>query len=125
MSDKVQARTIADFGEQWTRYPSTDGYFGSVELFEDFVRPFVSARDIAGKRVAEVGAGTGRFIGVMARAAASHVIALEPSEAFRVLQANTQAYTDRITYLNVPGDQLPDDANCDYVFTIGVLHHIP
>ena len=61
MSD-LQARTIADFGEQWTEYPDSDGFFGSVELFNDIFAPLLSAGDVAGKQVAEIGAGIGRFV---------------------------------------------------------------
>ena len=125
MTEKLQARTIVDFGEQWTSYPDADGYFGSVELFNDTFYPLLSDRDVEGKRVAEIGAGIGRFVSVLARAGASHVIALEPSAAFRVLCLNTAPFSDRITYLNVPGDRLPEGAGCDFVFMIGVLHHIP
>lgn len=122
---KLQAKTIADFGEQWTQYPDGDGFFGSVELFNDIFHPLLSARDVAGKRVAEIGAGIGRFVNILAAAGATRVVALEPSEAFRVLQQNTQAFRDRITYLDVTGDRLPASGDLDYVFIIGVLHHIP
>ncbi len=122
---KLQARTIADFGEQWTEYPDSDGFFGSVELFNDIFHPLLSASDMAGKRVAEIGAGIGRFVNILAAAGAARVVALEPSAAFRVLQETTRAYRDRITYLNVTGEHLPPSADLDYVLIIGVLHHIP
>ena len=125
MSKDLQARTIADFGEQWTSYPDSEGFFGSAELFDDFFRPLVSVADIAGRRVAEIGAGTGRFINVFAAAGASHMVAVEPSTAFRVLREKTRRFEDRITYLNVTGDQLPATGDLDYVFAVGVLHHIP
>src|SRR3954462_15654152 len=125
MTDDLQARTIADFGEQWTSYPDADGYFGSVELFNDTFEPLLSDRDVAGKRVAEIGAGIGRFVSVLAQAGASHFIALEPSAAFRVLGASTAQFRDRITYLKAPGELLPQTGTCDLVFMIGVLHHIP
>ena len=47
VSKDLQARTIADFGEQWTSYPDSEGFFGSAELFDDFFRPLVSAEDLA------------------------------------------------------------------------------
>jgi SAM-dependent methyltransferase len=122
---RLQAKTIADFGEQWTAYPDSDGFFGSVELLDDILQPLLSVSDLAGKRVAEIGAGTGRFVSVLAAAGAAHVVAVEPSEAFRVLQETTRPYRDRITYLKVTGDCLPAEADCDYVLIIGVLHHIP
>jgi SAM-dependent methyltransferase len=122
---EIQTRTIADFGEQWTRYPGGEGFFGSPALFNDIFAPFLSDRDVAGRRVAEVGAGQGRFVNVLAAAGAAHVVAVEPSDAFRVLRENTARFGDRITYLNTTGDRLPASRDLDYVFVIGVLHHIP
>jgi SAM-dependent methyltransferase len=122
---KLQAKTIADFGEQWTHYRDTDGFFGSVELFDDIFHPLLSARDVAGKRVAEIGAGTGRFVNILAAAGAAHIVALEPSDAIAVLRENTQAFSDRISYVHGTGDRLASSADLDYVFIIGVLHHIP
>jgi 2-polyprenyl-3-methyl-5-hydroxy-6-metoxy-1,4-benzoquinol methylase len=122
---ELQAKTIADFGEQWTQYPDSDGFFGSVELFDDIFAPLLSARDVSGKRVAEIGAGAGRFVNVLASEGAAHIVAVEPSVAVHVLRDNTQGFRDRITYLDVTGDRLPSSGDLDYVFIIGVLHHIP
>jgi SAM-dependent methyltransferase len=124
-SNRLQARTIADFGEQWTEYRDSEGFFGSVELFDDIFKPLLSARDVAGRRVAEIGAGTGRFVNILASAGAAHVLAVEPSDAFRVLRENTERHADRVTYLNVTGDRLPATGDLDDIFIIGVLHHIP
>ena len=44
MSKDLQARTIADFGEQWTVYPDSEGFFGSAQLFDDFFSPLVVGR---------------------------------------------------------------------------------
>jgi SAM-dependent methyltransferase len=118
-------RTIRDFGEQWTAYPDSEGFFGSAALFNDFFNPLVFDRDVAGRRVAEIGAGAGRFVNVLARAGAAHIVAVEPSAAFGVLREKTAAFGDRITYLNTTGDLLPGTGDLDYVFLIGVLHHIP
>jgi SAM-dependent methyltransferase len=125
MTAELQARTIADFGEQWTSYPDSEGFFGSAALFNDFLNPLVSDRDVAGRRVAEIGAGAGRFVNVLAQADARHIVAIEPSDAFGVLCQNTARFKDRITYFNVTGDRLPRTGDLDYVFAIGVLHHIP
>jgi SAM-dependent methyltransferase len=125
MTRHLETRTIADFGEQWTEYPDAAGFFGSAALFNDFFNPLVCDRDVTGCRVADIGAGIGRFVNVFGEAGAAHIIAVEPSEAFRVLKGNTTRFRDRITYLNTTGDGLPAAGDLDYVFMIGVLHHIP
>ena len=125
MTRRLEARTIADFGEQWTNYPENDEFSGSPALFNDFFNPLITDRDVSGCRVADIGAGNGRWVNVIACGGAAHIVAVEPSEAFRVLQENTRRFSDRITYLKTTGDRLPPTGDLDYVFMIGVLHHIP
>jgi SAM-dependent methyltransferase len=56
-------------------------------------------------------------------AGAEHVIAIEPSHAFEVLCRNI-VDRRRVTCLKITGDQLPPYGDLDYIFSIGVLHHI-
>jgi SAM-dependent methyltransferase len=122
---RLPERTVADFGEQWTRYTDNSGWYGSVGLLEDVFGPLVDLRDVAGRRVADLGSGTGRIVHMLLEAGAAHVTAIEPSDAFPVLQANTAQWGDRVRCLRLPGDALPPDADVDWVFSIGVLHHVP
>jgi SAM-dependent methyltransferase len=117
-------RTIKDFGEQWLRYPDNEGYYGSLELFSDILSPFLKPEELRGRRVGEIGSGVGRIVNMILRSGAKHVIAVEPSQAFEVLQRNILE-PKKVTCLRVTGDKLPAYANLDYVFSIGVLHHIP
>jgi len=117
-------KTIKDFGEQWRQYSDNEGYYGSVELFSDILFPFLAVEEIKGCRVAEIGSGTGRIVNMLLQADAEHVIAIEPSEAFEVLCHNLLE-PEKVTCLKITGDQLPAYGNLDYVFSIGVLHHIP
>ena len=117
-------RTIKDFGEQWLKYPDNEGYYGSLELFSDILSPFLEPKDIKNCRVAEIGSWTGRIVNMLLEAGAKHVIAVEPSEAFEILCQNIRD-SEKVTPLKITGDQLPADGNLDYIFSIGVLHHIP
>ena len=124
-SRNVGERTIADFGEQWTAYDDNSGYFGSAALFDDVFAPFMRAADLAGKRVAEIGAGSGRWVGIFLESGVAHVTALEPSAAMDVLRRRFGAQPGRVTLVHAPGDRLPQSGDHDCVFSIGVLHHIP
>ena len=117
-------QTIKDFGEQWLRYTDSDGFFGSMELFSDMIYPFLNPGDIKECEVAEIGSGAGRIVNMLLEAGAKQVIAIEPSEAFEVLRRNILE-PGKVTCLKITGDQLPAFGNLDYVFSIGVLHHIP
>jgi SAM-dependent methyltransferase len=125
MNDRVAERTVADFGQQWTAYRDNRGYYGSLEMWRDMFGPLLSPEDLAGRRVLDIGSGTGRIVAMLLAAGAAHVTAVEPSAAFEVLQENLAAQADRVTFLRLSGDAVPPDANADYVFSVGVLHHIP
>lgn len=116
-------QTIKDFGEQWLRYPDNEGYYGSLELFEDILSPFLKPDEIKGCKVAEIGSGTGRIVNMLLGAGVRHVIAVEPSDALEVLIRNI-IDPERVTWLKITGDQLPPYGDLDYVFSIGVLHHV-
>jgi SAM-dependent methyltransferase len=123
--EQLTSRTISDFGEQWVSYQQNPGYYGSMSLLQDLFGPLLSLDEVRGKVVADIGSGTGRIVNMLLDAGAERVVAVEPSAAFQVLQKNTEARRDRITYLNVRGEALPADASPDLVVSMGVLHHIP
>ncbi len=117
-------RTIKDFGKQWLRYSDNEGYYGSLELFSDILSPFLKPGEIKDCKVAEIGSGTGRIVNMLLEAGAKHVVAVEPSDAFEVLSRNIK-HPEKVTCIKITGDQLPAYGDLDYIFSIGVLHHIP
>ena len=70
MTSDLTRRTIEDFGDQWTEFTTNDGYYGSVELFADIVGPLLPLDSLKGKRVAEIGSGTGRIVHMLLAAGA-------------------------------------------------------
>ena len=116
--------TINDFGEQWSIYRDNEGFYGSMELFSDIIFPFLTPGEIRNCKVAEIGSGTGRIVNMLVEAGAKHVVALEPSNAFEVLRQNIRE-REKVTCIKITGDKLPPCGDLDYIFSIGVLHHIP
>ena len=122
----LTAQTIDDFGEQWASYKDNPGYYGSRDLLQDLLGPLLGTEELKGKHVAEIGSGTGRIVDMLLDAEAANVVAIEPAKgAFDVLVENTAARKDRITYVQKPGDEIQKGSGLDYVFSIGVIHHIP
>jgi SAM-dependent methyltransferase len=121
---KVDRQTITDFGDQWTRYTDNSGYYGSLGLFTDICAPLLGVDDVQGRVVADIGSGTGRIVNMLLDAGAARVTALEPSESFAVVAANTADRAARVEVIRGDGTAIPQDRNFDLVVSIGVLHHI-
>jgi len=123
MSD-VSKKTIQDFDAQWTRYTDNDGYYGSINLFQDICGPLLPIECLKNCRAMEIGSGAGRIVNMLLDAGVAHVVAVEPSDAIEVLKSNTQSRADKVQYIKATGENIPD-IKVDYAFSIGVLHHIP
>jgi SAM-dependent methyltransferase len=120
-------KTIQDFDTQWTIYGDNDGWYASVELFEDIISPLLTCDDMKGKYVAEIGSGTGRIVGMLLKAGAEHVYAIEPAKgAFKNLEKNITELNEneRVTSINSRGDNWAVRSPLDYVFSIGVIQFI-
>lgn len=120
----IDDKTIRDFGTQWSAWRDNDGYYASPELFEDMVGALVDVVELKGKTVADIGSGTGRIVHMLLDAGAGEVTAVEPSDAFGVLKTNTAARADRIHYVHGTAADLTDHDHFDWIFSIGVIHHI-
>ena len=121
MTDHI---TIKNFGEQWTKFQDASGFFGSLELFSDFIAPF-PLTEFVNKKVADIGAGTGRFSLSLLDAGAKEVVVLEPSKAIQVAKEKLEQYRYKTKFLNITGDKLPINEELDIAISIGVIHHIP
>jgi ubiquinone/menaquinone biosynthesis C-methylase UbiE len=123
MMTKSAVSTVEDFGRQWGKYTANTGYYGSKESLLSLFGPLLTPSDIQGKRVADVGAGTGRYSRMLNELGAGEVLALEPSSAMDILRQNT-ASCQGMQYLQGTAEQIPPDA-FDAIFCIGVLQFIP
>ena len=118
--DPLARQTQASFGYEWTEFhnPQPSGEENCLDYFEG--APLTS---LGGATVLDAGCGMGRHATQMARYA-GHVVAVDFSAAIEQARRNTAA---RGNVDCVQGDltNLPfPDGTFDYVYSIGVLHHL-
>ena len=122
----VESRNYADnFGFQWQKYALTQMDNERKDASEvDFRRKAgLSPAELRGKRVLDVGCGTGRYAEVATRYGAQ-VVGIDLSAAAEVAARNL---ADRdFTALQADVFGLPfKPESFDVIYSIGVLHHTP
>ena len=116
--------SIKDFGKQFKYHSNVDDYWGSIEMLEDIVKPF-NLDHIKNKIICEVGTGSGRILKNLVKKNPLKVYGIEPSEAIEIAKKNNINSGNKIIFKNIPGQMINFDKEIDYVFSLGVIHHIP
>lgn len=116
-----EQHTVEAFGDEWARYDDFAGYMGSAELFTEFTG--LTAADVRGRTVLEVGCGGGRWLRVLAGLGAAQVVGLDFSSA--VTQAQRRcADLDNVHVVRGSALEMPFQPVFDLVVSIGVIHHL-
>jgi SAM-dependent methyltransferase len=116
-----EKRATADgFGYAWKRFDSlTPDY---EEQFLSWIEP-VGADFFPGKRVLDAGCGKGRHLVFSARFGAAEVVGIDLSDAVEVAFANTH-HLPNVHVLQSDIHDLCLRPEYDYIYSIGVLHHL-
>jgi SAM-dependent methyltransferase len=117
----------SSFGFQWNRFPRTqlDSETG-VPISSDrfFAQSGWSAAELRGKRVLDVGCGSGRFAEVTL-ATGARVVAVDYSAAVDAARTNLAA-NPNLDVVQADMFRLPfREEAFDYVYSFGVLQHTP
>lgn len=116
-----KAHTAENFGWQWRHFAHADDRY--LEQFLGWVWP-VTPDFFSGKVVLEAGCGKGRHTRLAAAWGAREVIAVDLSDA--VEQAFAAAgRLPNVHIIQADIYQLPVRGVFDYVYSVGVLHHLP
>ena len=118
--DELARRTQASFGYEWTQFNDwqPSGEVNFLDYFEN--APLESLKDAV---VLDAGCGMGRHATQMA-AHAAHVVAVDFSSAIDQARRNA-ASRDNVDCVQADLTELPfADGTFDYVYSIGVLHHL-
>lgn len=118
--------TIRDFGNQWKIHGNIEpDYWTSDEMFRDHfpdkTPPFSTLEE---QVVVDVGSGSGRILQMLSRYKPGTLIGVEPSHGFDILEKNTR-HLNNLTLINSLGEDFTLAKKANYIFSLGVIHHIP
>ena len=116
--------TINNFGEQFSLHNNIDGYFGSLEMLQDIVFPF-DLNLINNKIIAEIGVGSGRILKNLLNFNPNKIYAIEPSKAIKLAKNNINDDKKIVKFINTSCQKISFNKEIDYIFSLGVIHHIP
>jgi 2-polyprenyl-3-methyl-5-hydroxy-6-metoxy-1,4-benzoquinol methylase len=118
----IDEKTVTSFGEEWLKFNT----FNDEEIRRAGNEYFDIVPDeyFVEKSVLDMGCGTGRWTKYVSQKAAS-IDAVDPSQAI-FAAANLLQDCANVRLSQVAVDHLPfADDSFDFVFSLGVLHHIP
>ena len=124
----VDAEIYAEsFGIEWKRFPRTqlDSYNGTKVSWTRFKQlTGVDPADLKGKRVLDVGCGSGRFLELIAQSGAE-AYGADLSAAAEVSHENLKQFAN-CAVVQADLFKLPfAEDRFDFIYSIGVLHHTP
>jgi ubiquinone/menaquinone biosynthesis C-methylase UbiE len=115
--------TVKGFGEEWSKF--TQQALNDRERAEVFKKYF-SLIDWTKKpnKVLDMGCGSGRWDVLVAPLVGELVAADASPQALHVAKQNVRAAN--VSFLRCTPDTLPfSDGHFDFIFSLGVLHHLP
>jgi len=121
-----QTRTADAFGWEWTHFSRRHGARLYIDQFLDWIAP-LSIDDVRGKMILDGGCGMGRFAAACSDLGAKEVVAVDISNAVEAAYENTR-HLQNVHIVQADIYNLPlrkDAGDFDFVFSIGVLHHLP
>jgi len=114
--------SIKDFGSQFNRHQDISGFWGSEVMLKESTHPFDLLR-IKNKDVCEVGSGSGRYLKNFLKFSPKSLTAIDPATSLEVAKKNNKG--KGINFLKLDSTQMDIKEKFDFVFSIGVIHHIP
>jgi SAM-dependent methyltransferase len=121
--ENIDEQTVSSFGDEWQAFHG----FAEEEIeklgdeYFDIITPTMLHSKSS---VLEVGCGSGRFLKYLSGKAGS-LVGVDPSHAIFAAD-NLLGKDDRVVLVKASANDLPFENNSfDFVYSIGVLHHIP
>jgi SAM-dependent methyltransferase len=119
----IDELTVASFGEEWQAFHGFSDE--EVEKLGDEYFDIITPEMLNKKSsVLEVGCGSGRFLKYLVDKVGT-LVGVDPSKAI-FASDNLLGKNDKVILVKASANDLPfPDESFDFVYSIGVLHHIP
>jgi SAM-dependent methyltransferase len=122
----VDRKTVEGFGEEWARFDQSAVSDAELkELFEAYFSLFPWTELPSGAVGMDAGCGSGRWARFVApRVKVLHCV--DASERALAVARNALSSSGNCVFHHASVDAIPiPDASLDYVYSLGVLHHVP
>ena len=114
----LKKKTADSFGFEWTKFNQLKSEKGFLEFIGPIDKDFIK-----GKFVLDAGCGNGSY-SYYAASYGAEVIAIDFSDSVSVAQENNKNTNVHVVRADLTHPPFKD-GSFDYIFSIGVLHHLP
>lgn len=123
VDDNIDLVTVDSFGDEWQAFHGFEEK-EIQKLGDEYFDIITSEMINPSTTVLEVGCGSGRFLKYVSDKA-GFIVGVDPSHAIFAAD-NLLGKNDKVVLVKASANDLPfEDNSFDFVYSIGVLHHIP
>lgn len=126
MSNNIDHRTVAGFGEEWSHYDQGEQIDSELEgIFEQYFRIFPWSALPPDSQGFDLGCGSGRWARLVSPRV-GHLHCIDASDRALEVAARNLRSVDNCSFHHASVDQIPlPDGSMDFGYSLGVLHHVP
>jgi len=117
-----QKKTGESFAYEWKNIYKENNF--EKQNFLHFIAPFIKEKDLKGKKILDIGCGSGRFSKWSALLGAEIVVGVDLGESVEVAYKLTK-HLDNVCIVQGDIYNIPVNSVFDIAYSIGVLHHLP
>ena len=125
MKKNIYDETIKDFGEEWNLYQYSNNDEENKFIFDQYFDIFPwHHKNLSEFNCLDLGSGTGRWSKILSTKVKS-ITLLDPSDkALNIAKKNLKGKSNVIFINKKFDDVILEDESFDFIFSLGVLHHM-